>query len=370
MRNVNSYFKYAKRIFIKRGLPIQLIYFVTSKCNLRCIHCFYWERLNSQTNELLLPEIEKISKSMGDLLWLSLTGGEPFLRNDLPDIVSLFYKYTGVKYITIPTNGLQTTRILQLTEKILSLAPKSYLVIYVSLDGFEKTHDQIRNHPGSFQNALDTLKRLKRLRKKFSNLGVSTLTTYLSLNQKELKDFFWFIQDYIQPDNMAVNLGRGNMENERLKEFQIDYYRDVVQVKRQAIKNNNIPYYDFKLGELLLAKDMVMYDLVEKTFTENRFQSLCYAGSLSGVMSETGEIFPCELLNESMGNIREYHYDFKQLWMSPRANEVRRKIKKGKCFCTYECALNTNILFNIKYYPRLLKELITKKKVDVPGIAG
>ncbi|GAI40262.1 unnamed protein product [marine sediment metagenome] len=196
------------------------------------------------------------------------------------------------------------------------------------------------------------------------------MTTYLSLNQKELKDFFWFIQDYIQPDNMAVNLGRGNMENKRLKEFQMNYYRDVVQVKRQAIANKNIPYYDFKLGKLLLAKDMVMYDLVKKTFTENRFQSLCYAGSLSGVMSETGEIFPCELLNESMGNIREYHYDFKQLWMSPRANEVRRKIKKGKCFCTYECALNTNILFNIKYYPRLLKELITKKKVDVPGIAG
>lgn len=362
MRNLNSYFKHAKRIFIKRGLPIQLIYFVTSNCNLRCIHCFYWERLNCQTNELLLPEIEKISKSIGDLLWLSLTGGEPFLRNDLPDIASLFYKHTGVKYITIPTNGLETARILALTEKILSLVPKSHLVIYVSLDGFEKTHDQIRNYPGSFQNSLDTLRGLKKLKKKFNNLGVSTLTTYLSLNQKELKDFFWFIQGYIQPDNMTINLGRGNMENGRLKEFQIDYYGDVVRVKRQAIANKNFPYYDSKLGKLLLAKDMVMYDLVDKTFRENRFQSLCYAGSLSGVMSETGEIFPCELLNESMGNVREYYYNLRQLWMSPRANEVRRKIKKSKCFCTWECALNTNILFNMRYYPRLLRQMVTKKK--------
>ncbi len=362
MRNLNSYFKYAKRIFIKRGLPIQLIYFVTSRCNLKCQHCFYWEKLNSQTIELSLPEIEKISKSVGDLLWLSLTGGEPFLRNDLPDIASLFYKHTGVKYITIPTNGLETARILALTEKILSLIPKSYLVIYVSLDGLEKTHDLIRNRPGSFHNALDTLRGLKRLKKKFGNLGVAILTTYLSLNQKELKDFFSFVQDHIHPDNITLNLVRGNMENESLKEFKINYCRNGVEIKKQAIASKNIPYYNFKLAKLILAKDMVMYDLIEKIFRENRFQSLCFAGTLSSVLSERGEIFPCELLNESMGNIREYYYDLKQLWTSTRASEIRKKIRKGKCFCTWECALNTNILFNMRYYPRLLKQMITRKK--------
>ena len=294
-------------------------------------------------------------------MWLSLTGGEPFLRDDLPDIVSIFYKNTKAKYITIPTNGLETAKILQLTEEILSLVPKSYLAIYVSLDGFEQTHDRIRNYPGSFQNALNTIRGLKKFKKKFNNLGISTLTTFLSLNQEELKDFFCFIQDYIHPDNMAINLVRGNLKDERLKKFQMKYYRDVIQAKRQAITNEKIPYYDFKFGRLPLTKDIVMYDLVEKTFRENRFQSLCYAGSLSALMSVTGEVFPCDLLNESMGNIREYHYNFRQLWMSQRANELRSKIKKGKCFCTWECGLSTNILFNIKYYPRLLKELISIK---------
>ena len=79
----------ASRILRKDGLPVSLIFFVTSKSNLLCKHCFYWEELNLPKNELSLEEIEKVARSLPNLLTVSLTGGEPYLRPDLPQIVAL-----------------------------------------------------------------------------------------------------------------------------------------------------------------------------------------------------------------------------------------------------------------------------------------
>ncbi len=78
----------ASRLLLKRGLPVNLIFFVTSRCNLLCTHCFYWEELNKRKNELELDEIERVSRSLPNLLSVSLTGGEPYLRPDLPDIAA------------------------------------------------------------------------------------------------------------------------------------------------------------------------------------------------------------------------------------------------------------------------------------------
>src|SRR5512135_1713176 len=68
-----------------------IIFFVTSACNLRCSHCFYWQNLNRQ-EDLRLEEIEKISLNLPSFSRLLISGGEPFLRKELPDIIRLFYK--------------------------------------------------------------------------------------------------------------------------------------------------------------------------------------------------------------------------------------------------------------------------------------
>ena len=99
MRRVTRNLGIASRLFIKQGLPVNLIFFVTSKCNLLCRHCFYWEELNLPKNELSLDEIEKVARSLPNLLSLSLTGGEPYLRPDLPDIAAAFETlFTGQKH--------------------------------------------------------------------------------------------------------------------------------------------------------------------------------------------------------------------------------------------------------------------------------
>ena len=92
-----------KRILLLLGdfkdRSLQLcIFFVTSACNARCAHCFYWKNLNHQKQDLTFGEISKMVESMPPFGQVLFSGGEPFLRKDLVKIIQLFYKYTDPNY--------------------------------------------------------------------------------------------------------------------------------------------------------------------------------------------------------------------------------------------------------------------------------
>ncbi len=133
--NLLRFCRYIPRIFFKRGLPLNLIFFITSKCNARCRHCFFWREINKSEVRLTLPEIEKIAKSVPSLLALSLTGGEPFLRADLAEIASIFSRFTSIANLQIPTNGFLTEQIVKTSREILEHCRQDIrIVVGVSLD--------------------------------------------------------------------------------------------------------------------------------------------------------------------------------------------------------------------------------------------
>ncbi|MBI4698269.1 MAG: radical SAM protein, partial [Nitrospirae bacterium] len=94
-----------------------LIFFVTNRCNAKCRHCFYWKNLNKK-EELSLDEIENISKKLGTVQVLLLSGGEPVLRDDLPEIISMFIKNNGSKVVSIPTNALLPEEVERVVERL------------------------------------------------------------------------------------------------------------------------------------------------------------------------------------------------------------------------------------------------------------
>src|SRR5439155_414671 len=112
-----DYLKHGRKMFVKRGqLPVYLVYFITDACNAKCKHCLLadgahpgWEEpsMTYRRQELSLEEIDKVTASMGkgSLMFLLPTGGEPFLRKDIGEIVKIFHKNTGVRNVGIPTNG-------------------------------------------------------------------------------------------------------------------------------------------------------------------------------------------------------------------------------------------------------------------------
>jgi molybdenum cofactor biosynthesis enzyme MoaA len=105
------------------GSPVQLIHFVTSKCNFACKHCFYWQELNQKKNELTLEEIKKMSPSIGPIFFLLIGGGEPFIRQDLPEIIKTYYENNGIQNLSIPTNGSLIKKTVGDCEKILAECP-------------------------------------------------------------------------------------------------------------------------------------------------------------------------------------------------------------------------------------------------------
>lgn len=349
--------KFFPRIFFPKGDPLQFIFFITSKCNLRCKHCFYLESINNPKSELSIDEIEKISQGIGNLLWFSLTGGEPFLRRDITKIAEIFYRNNKFHLLTICTNGILQDQVIQSVSEICKICTNAHLILHVSLDGMEKTHNQIRGAPDGFRKAIETIQELKKLKKDFKNFNVATITTCNAENQKEMGELASFLKNEVKPDSIAINLIRGKPCSTALGQVDLKYYFDFIKIQKEGWAAGDFGYFDL-FGKLFLKKrELLQKQIISTIFKEDRYVIPCLAGNISCIMTEAGDLYPCEILDKKIGNLKDSDYDFKKLWHSKEAEEIRRHIKDTRCYCTYECAITTNILFNIT---QLAKMLINK----------
>ncbi len=352
-----SSLRFLPRIFFSKGDPLQFIFFITSKCNLRCKHCFYLENLDNSKDELSLKEIEKISQGMGNLLWLSLTGGEPFLRKEVAQIAEIFYRNNKFCILNLCTNGTLRGQIIHSTSEICKKCKNAHIIIYVSLDGLEKTHDQIRGVPGVFKAAIETIGGLKKLKKYFKNLSVSTITTCNAENQKEIRELALFLKHEVRPDNIAINLIRGKPRSTLLGQVDLKHYFDFIKIQKEGWDSGDFGYFNLFGKIFMQRKELLQKQIIATVFKENKYVVPCLSGNISCVMTETGDLYPCEILKKKIGNIRDADYNFKKLWYSMEAEGIRKFIKNNRCYCTYECALTTNILFN----PTQLAKMFMKK---------
>lgn len=352
------------RIFIKRGMPLNLIFFVTSRCNAKCRHCFYWQKINTVKDELNLSEIEKIAKSAPNLLTVTLTGGEPFLRDDLVEIANIFSKFTKIANIQIPTNGILTDHIFETTKNILEVCRKDIRVaVGISIDNLREKHNKIRQVDGCFEKAVKTIKKLKKLEREFSNFRLGSIITITKDNQEEIGKIVNFLENDLGIDNVGVNIIRSEVKDMSLKELDIKYYNNIML----KLRNDFLEKADKKnlswIERILSSRQYYGSQILSRIYSEKKYITPCYAGSLLAILKENGDVYPCEMLNDKMGNIRDSDFNLKKLWFSEKSDEVRKKIKKSKCFCTFECAMTSNTLFNFRHLLSILKDFIGLDKI-------
>lgn len=354
--------KHAGKIFYKKiDTPIYIILFVTERCNARCKHCFGSFGIPKE-QELRLEEYEQISRHMGDLLYLLPTGGEPFLREDLPEIISIFYNNNGLRNAGIPTNGSLTAKTVDSLERLLSRCPDLNLGVDISIDDLGERHDEIRGFSGLFDRAVETYWRLKQMEERHKNFKVCVEVTVSHYNQNRLDEIYDYFINELKAYNVFVRLVRGNPRDPEAKDVDIDRYERFVMRVEEDIRNG--VFYGHKVypfSELITARDIIGRKTALKAIREKKMQIPCYAGNLTGVITSNGEVYPCEILNKKMGSLREHHYDLKALWSSKRADDLRREIKESHCFCTHECFITNNIMFNPLIIPRLLGEYVKLK---------
>jgi radical SAM protein with 4Fe4S-binding SPASM domain len=111
-------------------------------------------------------------------------------------------------------------------------------------------------------------------------------------------------------------------------------------------------------GKVHQKKDILSWEMIKKMYMHPKYISPCHAGSLFGIITSNGKVYPCEILeNKLLGNLRDNDMDFMKIWNNKNTKEARKTIIKDKCNCTYECALSYNILGNWRYQPRLASSL-------------
>src|SRR5262249_14969131 len=126
-----------------RSGPSFLVLFINSICNMTCEHCFYWRSLNRR-DDLTRDELVALSRDLGRIENLNLSGGEPFLRPDFADICRQFIRHNRVRQIYVPTNGYFTERTVRQIRDTLAERTLELFVAELSLDGQPEFHDQFR----------------------------------------------------------------------------------------------------------------------------------------------------------------------------------------------------------------------------------
>jgi len=340
----------------RRADPLYVVFFVTEQCTARCGHCLLGQR-ECTGHELTLEQIERWARRMPEFYFFLPTGGEPFLRADLPDIVRAFVRHCGVRNVGIPTNGSLTDSVVTAVERMLAENPNVDLAVDVSLDGPADLHDRIRATPGLFEKATATFRALAEIANKQKRFNVNAAVTISSHNQATAMDFLDYLVDDLGVRNINHLLVRGEPRCPDSLHVNIENYKAFNRKLEHAMKTGRLcGYHGYDVAGGVNAMKLVRQDVIARTAETGRGQVACHAGRLGAVVRADGSVYACELRHECLGTLRDAEFDFRKIWRAPQARAVRRRIRDEKCFCTYECFMTLNVLFDPVQSLRVARE--------------
>jgi MoaA/NifB/PqqE/SkfB family radical SAM enzyme len=337
--------------------PINLTYSVTNKCNSRCRSCDIWkiypaerERLD---DELSLEEVRKVFETIGPVYFFNISGGEPFLRKDLIDIVLTGCELLSPTVVHIPTNALMPGRVVDTTERMLRrMREEGYgdikLTLKPSMDGVGADHDWVRGVKGNWEKLVETVGRLQALQDDWPTLGVGVGTVVSTMNIHKLPETIRAAEE-LDVDTYISEVAEERMEMRNASTGitpDHERYRTAMEPFQRSTRKRME-----KLGGLeLLTQAMrhVYYDLTAEWLEEREQVIPCYAGITNVHISPYGDVWPCAVLGDSnpLGNVKDHDYDFWSVWHSSRAEEVRASIKRGECDCPLANQAYANMLLS------------------------
>jgi len=333
-------YKLFRRFGYPRLLPINVTIWATNKCDSHCKTCNIWNQ--KRQKELSVEEWKKILITTGRTpLWFTIIGGEPFLRDDLDKIISIICEYNRPVFINISTNALNTKKIGNMTVKILKVCEtfKTRLTINVSIDEIEQKYDYLRGTIDGFTKVLKTVLVLQQIQRqtKYLNIGVNIVIS--KYNVERLYDIFDYIYRNIRPNTIVTEIATPRklfyLHDEKIKPGKVEYLKILDFLISSHLRKKNLTSYivnKFRKRYYKLLKENIISDK----------KIPCYAGIASAEILANGEVVSCCMLGESLGNLREYNYDFSMIWKSKSAEIIRNRIKNDKCFCSLANTFYTN----------------------------
>ena len=330
-------------ITTKTPNPTDASIILTYRCPMRCQMCNIWKYPTNRSEEIQAKDLTSLPK----LKFINLTGGEPFIREDLDTIVEECYNHTD--RIVISTSGWFEDRVIELAKKFPNIG------IRISIEGLSEKNDELRGHDGGFDKGLRTLLSLKKM-------GVKDIGFGCTVSNHNSKDMLSLYQ-------LSLSMG--------------------MEFATAAFHNS---YYFHKEDNLISNKEEVCNDfrqLIEWQLKENNPKSWfrawfnmglinyieggrrmlpCEAGSANFFIDPWGEVYPCNGMEDkfwklSMGNIHQH--SFNEIWESEQATIVREKVRN----CPKNCwMVGTASPVMHKYIKYPLKWALQNKLRSIRGL--
>ncbi len=291
---------------LKAPMPTDVSVITTYRCQMRCKMCNIWKNPTKPEEEIKPEDLEILPQ----LKFANVTGGEPFLREDLEDIVEVLFK--KAPRIVISTSGYWVEKTIKLAERFPNIG------IRVSIEGLESTNNYLRGRDDGFERGLRTLKTLH-------EMGIKDIGFGQTLSNKNSHDL---IPLYQLAKTMNLEFATAAFHNSYY------FHKDDNLITNKEEVCHNLE----KLANLLIQENhpkawfRAFFNLGLINYIQGNKRSLpCEAGTVNFFTDPWGEVYPCNGLEprywqESMGNIHNAK-NFEEIWYSEQADRVREKVR-------------------------------------------
>jgi len=321
--------------------PFKLTFALTFWCNYRCRTCNIWKV--RPKDELRTDEIEKLFKKNPNFLWIDLTGGEPWLRTDFPEVCRIILEHCpDLLLLHFPTNGYLTDRIVSGVEEVVKLRPER-LIVTVSTDGDEELNDAVRGKKGGWRRQIETFKQLHAMEGVKVVLGM-TLSGH---NVGQFPKAFDAAKNecpWLTYKDFHVNIIHasdhffGNSDLQLRENVDPQALIDAVNSYRR-LRGVPLDPVSFLEHEYLRR--------VERYLKTGVTPMQCHALRSSCYIDPWGRVFPCSIYDRKIGALRETDFKLAPIWNSPRARETQEEIWQFQCpQCWTPCEAYQTILGN------------------------
>ncbi|MHB8173817.1 MAG: radical SAM protein [Nitrospirota bacterium] len=275
----------------------------TYRCNAKCHMCNVWKHPTRESEEIKPETLAKLPA----LDFCNITGGEPFLRRDLPDIVGILKKKS--RRIVVSTNGYFTDRVLEVAQAHRDIGFR------VSIEGLPAANDELRGLKDGFDHGIRTLMGLQRM-------GVKDIGFGITVSDRNARDM---IELYQLAKSMKLEFATAAVHNSCY------FHKYDNEIMRKA---EVTACFEELIKELLWTRRVknwfrayFNYGLVNYVNGGKRLLP-CEAGSANFFVDPWGEIKPCNGLNDSsvsMGNLNQK--SFSEIWSGEDAARIRSEVK-------------------------------------------
>jgi len=327
-------------------MPVDAVLAVTYRCNARCAMCGIWA--SPPVPELEPAEFEKLPPTLRDV---NLTGGEPFLRDDLPEVHAAVRRACPRAKTVISTNGLLTERIVNFMTQMRLVEPG--IGVAVSLDGPAEVHDKLRGEPGTYDRALATVRGLQK--EGFTNLRLAftatpanadCMGTVYALARKMRVEFtcafehaseHYFHRRARAGAGLSPHTNGGGLKPALHTAYAGGLASDELRAQLQQVMRAELRSFSPKRW----GRAYFMNGIWQFVSGEGR-PLPCRAGRDFFFMDPSGNIFACNAMPFKMGSLKER--TFVEVWNSPDAKGARASATGCANGCWMVCTARTAIL--------------------------